>query len=72
MWPEGGIYPILRDFWCKRGSDFWRWGFVGLILKRGDFGEFPKKQEKCLVLTNKVGNFVKKALKFSHLNPKKK
>ena len=63
VWPEGGIYPVLRDFWPKRGSIFLRWGFVGLIL-RGDFREFPKKQEKCLVLTKKWVIFYKKPENF--------
>ena len=43
VWPKGGIYPVLWDFWPKRGSDFLRWGCVGLILKGGDFEEFHKK-----------------------------
>ena len=61
---KGRFIPFWGIFGLKGGSNFWRWGFVGLILKWG-FGEFPKKQEKCLVLTKKVVNFVKFTLKFS-------
>ena len=69
VWPEGGIYPVLRDFW--------RWGlvgFVGLILKRGDFGEFPKKTGKMSSFDQKSGQFCIKNLKIFPLKifPKKK
>ena len=49
-------------------------GFVGLILKRGDFGEFPKKTGKMSSFDQKSGQFCIKNLKIFPLKifPKKK
>ena len=43
VWPKGGFIPFCGIFGLKGGSDFLRWGCVGLILKGGDFEEFHKK-----------------------------
>ena len=43
VWPKGGIYPVLWDFWPKRGERFFEMGMCGINSKRGDFEEFHKK-----------------------------
>ena len=37
VWPEGGNFPILWDFWPKRGDRFLRMGNCGIFSKRGGF-----------------------------------
>ena len=41
--PKGGNYPVLWDFWPKRGEWFFEMGMCGINSKRGDFEEFHKK-----------------------------
>ena len=38
---KGGFILFCGIFGLKGGSDFWRWGFVGFILKRGSLENFP-------------------------------
>ena len=35
VWPEGGNFPVLWDFWLKRGDRFLRMGICGINSKRG-------------------------------------
>ena len=37
VWPEGGNFPVLWDFWPKRGDRFLRMGICGINSKRGGF-----------------------------------
>ena len=37
VWPEGGNFPVLWDFWPKRGDRFLRMGNCGINSKRGGF-----------------------------------
>ena len=37
VWPEGGNFPALWDFWPKRGDRFLRMGNCGINSKRGGF-----------------------------------
>ena len=37
VWPKGGNFPVLWDFWPKRGDRFLRMGICGINSKRGGF-----------------------------------
>ena len=74
VWPKGGNFPILWDFWPKRGDRFLRMGNCGIFSKRGGFWRISQKTGKMSSFDQKSGHFCIKNLKIFSLKnfPKKK
>ena len=57
VWPEGGNFPILWDFWPKRGDRFLRMGICGINSKRGGFWRISQKIGKFSYFSTKCWHF---------------
>ena len=57
VWPEGGNFPVLWDFWPKRGDRFLRMGNCGINSKRGGFWRISQKIGKFSYFSTKCWHF---------------